>query len=41
MFYGPGLFNWSMALFKSFRISEHAQFEFRGETFNTFNHTEF
>jgi hypothetical protein len=40
-FYGPGLFNWNMAMFKSFRIAEHARFEFRGETFNTFNHTEF
>jgi hypothetical protein len=39
--YGPGLFNWNMALFKSFRFTERTRFEFRGETFNTFNHTEF
>ena len=39
--YGPGQFNWNIALFKSFPVGHRAQFEFRGETFNTFNHTEF
>jgi hypothetical protein len=30
-----------MALFKAFKFSERAQFQFRLETFNTFNHTQF
>ena len=40
---GPGLFNWNLALFKSFNLTrgEGPRFEFRVETFNTFNHTEF
>jgi hypothetical protein len=40
---GPGLFNWNMALFKSFALTSHEgpRFELRCETFNTFNHTEF
>ena len=38
---GPGRNNWNMALFKAFRFSERAQFQFRLETFNTFNHTQF
>ena len=42
LIYGPGLFNWNIALFKRFPLGrEGTQFEFRGETFNTFNHTEF
>ena len=38
---GPGRNNWNMALFKAFQIKENARFEFRAETFNTFNHTQF
>lgn len=40
---GPGLFNWNIALFKSFNLTrgEGPRFEFRVESFNTFNHTEF
>ena len=40
---GPGRNNWNMSLFKSFLISEkrNSRFEFRFETFNTFNHTQF
>jgi hypothetical protein len=40
---GPGRANWNMALFKSFPIKgrEGMHFEFRGETYNTFNHTQF
>ena len=41
---GPGRNNWNMALFKSFALPwlrEGARFEFRGETYNTFNHTQF
>lgn len=42
LIYGPGLFNWNIALFKRFPLwREGTEFEFRGETFNTFNHTEF
>jgi len=38
---GPGRNNWNMALFKRFQFSESGAFEFRLETFNTFNHTAF
>ena len=42
LIYGPGLFNWNIALFKAFPLwREGTQLELRGETFNTFNHTEF
>lgn len=43
---GPGRQNWDMSLFKSFAgipfpgNPEGARFEFRFETFNTFNHTQ-
>jgi hypothetical protein len=37
----PGLFNWNMSLFKNFSFTEQVKFQFRLETFNTFNHTEF
>ena len=39
--YGPGQFNSNIALFKTFPIGERVKFEFRAETFNAFNHTEF
>lgn len=41
--YGPGLFNWDMALYKSFQLGREKgpRFELRGESFNVFNHTEF
>ncbi|MBV9183322.1 MAG: TonB-dependent receptor, partial [Acidobacteria bacterium] len=38
---GPGLFNFNMSLYKIFSLTERMKFEFRLETFNTFNHTEF
>ena len=40
--YGPGRDNWNIALFKNFTLSEArgSRFEFRVETFNTFNHTQ-
>ena len=42
MIYGPGLANWDMNLSKVFPLwSEGSQFEFRVESFNVFNHTEF
>jgi hypothetical protein len=37
----PGRNNWNMAMFKAFQFRENARFEFRAETFNTFNHTQF
>jgi Carboxypeptidase regulatory-like domain len=41
--YGPGRQNWNIAVFKSFLFSESrgSRLEFRAETFNTFNHTQF
>ncbi|MBW4027354.1 TonB-dependent receptor [Acidipila rosea] len=41
---GPGTFNFNLALFKSFNLTSDAagpSFQFRLETFNTFNHTQF
>lgn len=40
---GPGRDNWNLALFKSFVISETrgSEFQFRAESFNTWNHTQF
>lgn len=40
-FYGPGLFNFDMALLKTFKFAESRQLQFRLETFNTFNHAQF
>jgi hypothetical protein len=37
----PGRNNWNVALFKAFQFTENARFEFRAETFNTVNHTQF
>jgi hypothetical protein len=36
----PGISNWDMGLVKYFDITERAKFQFRVETFNTFNHTQ-
>ena len=38
---GPGLFNWNISLFKEVPIHEALHLQFRAESFNTFNHTEF
>jgi Carboxypeptidase regulatory-like domain/TonB dependent receptor len=40
---GPGRDNWNLSLFKSFLLSESrgSRLEFRCETFNTWNHTQF
>jgi hypothetical protein len=38
---GPGTNNWDIALFKNFPIRERMRFQFRWETYNTFNHTQF
>ena len=32
--------NFTTSLYKSFAFTEKARFEFRAESFNTFNHTE-
>jgi len=40
-FVGPNRVNFSTSLYKSFAFGERAHFEFRAESFNTFNHTEF
>jgi hypothetical protein len=38
---GPGRVNFTTSLYKSFAIRESMHFEFRAESFNTFNHTQF
>jgi hypothetical protein len=40
---GPGRDNWNLSLFKRFVISESrgSEFQFRAESFNTWNHTQF
>lgn len=40
---GPGLFNWNLALYKDFHFTSHESpyLQLRGESYNTFNHTEF
>ncbi len=40
-FYGPGMFNSDIALLKSFKFPESKVLQFRFESFNTFNHTQF
>jgi len=40
-FHGPGMFNFDVALSKIFKLSESKEFQFRLETFNTFNHSQF
>ena len=40
-FIGPGRVNFTTSLYKSFAITERAHVEFRAETYNTFNHTQF
>lgn len=41
--YGPGLNNWDISLFKNFQwgANESRRLQFRIETYNTFNHTQF
>jgi len=38
---GPGRTNFSTAVYKSFAFGERSHFEFRADSFNTFNHTQF
>jgi len=37
----PGLNNWDMSLYKTFRLHERASLQFRADAFNPWNHTEF
>lgn len=37
----PGINNWDLGLFKNFRIGDRFNAQFRWETFNTWNHTQF
>jgi Carboxypeptidase regulatory-like domain/TonB dependent receptor len=39
--YDPGTFTWNAAVFKNFVITERIGFEFRTESFNVLNHTNF
>jgi hypothetical protein len=39
-FVGPGRVEFTTSLYKNFAITERAHFEFRAESYNTFNHTE-
>jgi hypothetical protein len=41
LFYGSGMNNWDIALLKDTHLTESKVLEFRLETFNTFNHTQF
>jgi len=38
---GPGEFNWSWSLYKTFPLGERAKLQFRTEFFNVFNHPSF
>ncbi len=38
---GPGVQNWDLAAIKNIQLGEHLRFQFRGEFFNAFNHTNF
>jgi hypothetical protein len=40
-FLGPGRVDFTTSLYKNFAITERAHFEFRAESYNTFNHSEF
>ena len=37
----PGINNWDMGVFKNFAVTEGFRAQFRWETFNTWNHTQF
>jgi hypothetical protein len=37
----PGLNNWDLSMFKNFRVTEKFSTQFRWETFNSLNHTQF
>jgi hypothetical protein len=37
----PGINNWDIGLFKNFKVRDRVNIQFRWETFNTWNHTQF
>ena len=37
---GPGRIDFTTSVYKNFAVSERAHFEFRAESYNTYNHTE-
>ncbi len=39
--YGPGMWDFDLAIYKDFHFLEHHKIEFRAESFNVFNHTNF
>ena len=38
---GPGFQNWDVSLLKNIRLAERRKLQFRAESFNVFNHTNF
>jgi hypothetical protein len=40
-FHGPGMVNFDLALLRTFAVAERKALQFRLESFNTFNHTQF
>ncbi len=38
---GPGVNNFNTSVFKNFRVRERFNFQLRGESYNTFNHTQY
>jgi len=40
-FVGPRFIDTDMSVFKNIKITERVRMQFRGETFNTLNHTNF
>ncbi len=38
---GPGFQRWDLSFFKNIKVTEGSAFQFRAESFNTFNHTNF
>jgi hypothetical protein len=40
-FYGPGVNNWNIVLQKTLNLTEHANLQFRCETYNLFNRVQF
>jgi hypothetical protein len=41
VFRGPGINSWDISLFKNFALSERFKAQFRCESYNVFNHTQF